>query len=108
MDARNALADRSVQGRVTCDAVAGEGGRRMSRHPPFACLAGCLTSPTHRLPSRHRNVPHSWLLNGGGAQIRIECGLVAWRLSGAAIRRSVMAWGRSALRPGACTAMALF
>jgi hypothetical protein len=23
-------------------AVAGEGGRRMFRHPPFACLAGCF------------------------------------------------------------------
>ena len=100
----------SFQGRVTCDAVLAKAGGGCFGIRRFPVLRECLTSPTHRLPFCHRNVSHSWLLNGPGAQLRTECGQVAWRLSRAAIRRSVMPlgrpWGGSAPRPDVWAAMA--
>src|SRR5437870_6088426 len=70
----------------------------MLRHSPFACLAECLTSPTHRLPSCHRNVSHSWLLNGPGAQNpdRVRASGMAFISSGNSAIRRALGQARSA------------
>ena len=82
----------------------GPGTPAVPRHK-YSMLSRSVGRSTHRLPSRHRNVPRSWLLNGPGAHNpdRVRAGGMASFWSG----NSAIRHGFGQVRSAACACAAM-